>query len=335
MSVDCSSLIGAAITPNITSNNTLSQIWLDNIWYGTFAPKFWTPLSFSFGLIITILAVIAIAMIIACIYYPRYDKAQKLLKLKILEETNIPRQNAKELLLPHIDEDYISELIMDYADITLDINDDNLDEMMISKINDKPITNELLYKKLIWYMAVTSLLILSYIGMYHFIVHINDSYKSYIETECFMIENTTNCRSLSGKGGCNQQQSEYYIDMTPICDPDTIDMDKYQFRSRLDIDYDESSNPCWINKDDFSVRLTTGNSRCCCKEEGRCSQNGVCPYCLLVLGSIIAVGTVIWLFRYRLKQDLVLGYVIEAMFGEDRFDARDEETFLLENNVLP
>ena len=152
MLVDCSWLIEDQITTNITN----ISIWLNGEDLGrgikVMAGKFWTLWPFTFGIIIVVILTTIIPVIIAYICYPKCDKRQKKLKLRILKVDNILRDDCKPILLKHVDEEYITDLIMDYADIIFPI--------MTSSIDESPFDRKLLHRRLFLYLLLCALLIL-------------------------------------------------------------------------------------------------------------------------------------------------------------------------------
>ena len=278
MSIDCSKLINTAHFINVTngSNETISQILIYENEDEFMSSKYWNQLSFWTGLIIMFIIAIIIPIIIIICIYPKYDKYQKNLKLRLLKVESTLRTDCKPILMSHLtEEEYIADLIMDYSNIIL--SSSNLESIMTSKIKQTKCTKRLIMHKLLIYWLFMILLIIPYIFTYHITAHMKDSYKSYIETTCYVIDDTLRERN-------SYYKAKYLIDMTHIC---PMDVNKYQFISATDLeaDKDKSYQPCFVNKQDFSIRLMANT---CCKDQARCGKDGMVLYCILTfLGCVV------------------------------------------------
>eukprot|EP01084_Bolivina_argentea_P267519 454120_1 len=350
MSVVCSSLINDSfVTKTNQSFNATSifQILLYEQDYSPLSAKFWSPLylwSFLPGMILIVICAILIPTIVVCIYYPKYDKTQKRLKLQFLKVKKRLRDGHKifrselreqciELLSQYINDVNIINMIMDYANIILD--DQTLDKIMTSTIHNKPLNKQFLCYRLLLYILLITLFTVPYIFYYHFIVHINDSYKSYIETDCIAIDGSGKCKSHNKKtGNCNYYETLFEIDMTPICDRQTLELNKYQFVSKMQSDgASDLRNSCWINKNDFTVRMTTDNNRCCscCKKQDRCG-GCFCYCCLLLFGTLILVFSIL-VFLY-FHNTFYIGYMITTIFDHDADDVMGDTNVLEGINMI-
>jgi len=317
MAEDCSSLVANV---NQTFNYTLSDVWLDEKWNGVMSAKFFQLPSFVVGLIMILFGIPIIPYLIVYLYYPKYDKAQKWLRLQQVDVGTILRSDAKTLLSSYVDEVHIIEYILDYANIVLE--DSDLEKVSSSHIDGQPFGQLLLKKRLILYTLIVTLLVWPYIAYYQTFIHIHDSYKSYVETQCAVVANTTQCveHESSDDSRCRVYRALYDVDMAPVCDHDSIDMNEYRFLSRLEANsWNDTSNPCWIHKQEFTLRLTATNSRrsgLCCqfKEAGRCSENGCCCYFVLLLCATFILLVALYLFWAQLHSDLTLGYTVKTIF---------------------
>ena len=232
---------------------------------------------------IILLVLVSIAIIISCVLayyvYPKYDKQQKLIKLRVQYNIQPQQKYCKHYrtkVEPYLDEYTknnrdINNIILNYANIE---NTKWLFNFVSSIIGQKPF-----WYFLVQFITISSFLIASYFQFYWIISHWNDSYKSYIEAQCY---------PYSGK----EQHFYYYyhqINMNQICDNNynnilfyvdiTLDGEQWEhkFNKSDVINLNTSSSvPCYIHDEEFTVRAPNRkNQKCvrcgqCCQCCGRC-----------------------------------------------------------------
>ncbi len=114
-------------------------------------------------------------------------------------------------------------------------------------------------------------------GICHFIgFHINDSYHSFVEIDCFAFSTET----------CKPSYKDWYkpcgwiweLDLNSICNSDLSD---YVFLVHPIFDEYYYQDYCWLNTVDLTVRTGSvmandGSCSCACKSCARCGNIGAC-----------------------------------------------------------
>lgn len=307
MTADCSNFVD----PDVDFNANFSQIEiaLDDDSSDNFPWKSdsWdAPTVISTGFIIISLSAIIIPIIITFIGYPFNDNKKKFEKVTSLGIGYIFRSHAKQILSSYIDEYHIIDEILDYADIIIDSDD------LKSTINEQPITKKFLFLRFLVYLLIWIAFIIPFVLTYPVVIDWNDSYKSWIETQCLVVDGTHKCASRNNKnGGCMSRRASFDIDMTKICDPNTIDLDHYHFTANLRSENEEDLD-CFIHKDTFEIRHDLGCG-CGVKACIRCGDGTcICYGCLLII-SLSILGCIIWGLGGLWYNDFTLLYVIEDL----------------------
>ena len=325
MTLNCSNYLSIDSKVDILGSNDTNHsmiiIWVDEDLTPIFAGEYWFKPSFWIGLSILIIFIVTIS---SCIVY-RYSKRDKIQKLKKLATSNIDpilREDVKSVLEIYIPHHNLIDIIMDFANIV--ITDKSIMEyintIMTSTISlqQEPIAinSKFLQNRFLLYLLTLSLLIFAYIPMYHFTVHLQDSYRSYVETNCMVIQRE--CLEWNDDKSCHTWQNVYEIDMEPICDKDTLNTDSIKFYSKF-FAWDESQNdPCFIgeteNKEELRIRKSAQYksfiARCgyafrCCPNCANQSSLDCCPNCCLYG---ICLGLALMVMMYVISRVLRIGF---------------------------
>ena len=177
MSADCSSLFNLGIPTNINfneTNKTLTEIWLEEDFTLLFSGKFWT-IEFFTGLIITLLCAVITSFLLTYSLF-QYDKSQKLIKLKIRKIKPILKSQVAPYLSPYINHNTdLLSLIFEFSGIKNESH--NLIEYQIlswHSISQRTLLNT-------HFLIYISIHIHRAYILFHCAVHLNESYRSFLE----------------------------------------------------------------------------------------------------------------------------------------------------------
>ena len=107
--------------------------------------------------------------------------------------------------------------------------------------------------------------------------------------------------------------------MEPICDDNNIIMNEYQFKTNWEVSWNTTNGqyPCWVNKNDFTMRVQENDDVCCCNKHGRC---GWCSWVLYLTCSAIGLTTLGCMFGGWMDQqckDFGSNYKITTIYNEN------------------
>ena len=172
-----------------------------------FAAKYWN-VEFYIGLSILIIIIITISYFFSYRKYSHHDISQKTIKLKVMGIDPILQKECEPYLLPHVEYNRdIARLIFDYSGIQIrtDTIKQYLNKIFISNATTKSLTN-----LFISYLICSTLIIISYILLFHSILPWIESYRSFIEVPCVI----TGCwAEEDGYKSCDCN-----IDLSSVCD---------------------------------------------------------------------------------------------------------------------
>eukprot|EP01084_Bolivina_argentea_P061649 112701_1 len=302
MTLDCSALSVNVMQSN--ESNQTDEIWLQEDFSSVFNPTLFNWREFLLGIGITIVISICLSVILSVIIYPAYDKKQKMIQLKIVSVT-------KKMVIPYLNKhcDFnkdVMNVIFEFSDISSNVN------IKYSDLKSS-ITKQLLYIRLLYFIGIGTILIFSYIPIHLFIVHLNDSYNSYIEVKCIPISTST-CHHSRG----NIEYSCGYIwqfDMDSICNYDILNLDNYVFYGQYkSYHWNGNVESCFINKYNFKIR---GNGCDCWGKCGNCCSlcdglmdSNCCCYTLCIMVSITIFVFYLWFIFCFVSQDFYGDYNI-------------------------
>eukprot|EP01083_Nonionella_stella_P193961 715757_1 len=316
---DCSSFIiqFATVATNVynEADDTLGEIWFEEDYTSIMDGKYWLGYELYLGFVLTFLFGISMSYCCVHIVYQRTDDYQKEIKLKSLDMEPILTKDVIPHLQPHCNHNIdIVNIILAYSNISLEA--DSMKEY-IDSIMTTTITEQLLLNRLCCFIFASTLLAFSYIPIYFFVAHLQDSYRSYVEIECVIIDPSDHCKN----GNC---EWVWQFDMNALCDDMTLDIDQYAFYGTFTVPVSSAAqrealnrhNPCFINKYNFNTR---GNVESCCNVGSRfgnycdcqraCGSN-CCCYMLFILLAVILCCSWCCCLMIQSRLDLVTQYEI-------------------------
>eukprot|EP01084_Bolivina_argentea_P311968 540066_1 len=277
MSLNCSLVENKIMNSN---NSNSLRIELNEDFVPIYDIQFWT-FSFWIGLLVITFIIILISCILSFIYFPRYDLKQKEIKLKEMDIQPVLKHNISSYLHPYTKyNQHINNIIFSYANIP-----NHIDSIITSTL-----TKKCLCHIFVCYLFMGLLLIASYIQIYMVIVHWNDSYLSYLNTECNMID-INRMSDIRYQNPKNRHKEYNYNTRTIIhlhkliesCD-DILNANEYVFEiSSIYGNYDwhtEGQKDCYIHKDSLNVRQQPGGCCCCDEALSRCGRDCLCKCCI-------------------------------------------------------
>ncbi len=247
------------IDANGSSTNITIELYED--FNPLLGAQFWTfPLAFWIGVIICAMIVLSTSYIKVCIYVRREHFERK--KIRSTQDDILPYLNPCTKYLSEI-----NQIIFEYANVSSNIDDSRITTSI----------RELFFT----HLFVGLLLMASYVQIYMVIAHWNDSYLSYLKSECEMV-NMDYIGTGCGRRSCVQFYETHtmvYMDKFIESCPNVGNRNETNFifevssvyRS-LSIDQMKRKRDCYIHRETMNVRQLPTD--CCCGNCGCCTRCG-------------------------------------------------------------
>ena len=310
---------------------TSHDLWLEEDITPVFAAKYWTD-EFCLGFIIII--IVGIVHVLCYTYFRpfSYDMAQKLIKLEAMNLDPYLKKDIKHVLSPYIDHNLdVMDIIFEFSAISNNMNSvmEYLNSIMSSNIAHSPL---FLFRRFCWNLFVWSLISITYTLLYHPMIFIIDSNRSFTQVPCQLAFDTS-CTVLHRLEMDDKDEDEdseepkvwqkcmYQFDLSEYFDQINA-TESYMFYGEVYMTRNETTTDnytdsvfCSINKDTMKYRyLDEGEEagfkmchecRCCRRKCGRCRDHCYDEYecsccddnCFLLCCSI-ATGIIVGIFGF-------------------------------------
>ena len=315
MSTDCHVLQSSAALINETNDTTLYEIWLDREynhdilssseihWRNKLFWQSWIP---WIGIItITIMSF----LIIACYRQSllKYYLKRKKSKLKDLNIELTVRDEAYDIIYPYFNdgEDHIIDLILDYANIILKRNCETQINKYVPKNAPKNTSLKprivLSWSRFCCYCTTTSIVFGAiWIVALPGFIHTDHWYKDYAKPQCNLMD-----LSIFKNHSYSALDSYWLVNMTDICDPQSLDIDAYDVKTEA-MESDDEDYSCYLNLKDMSVAIAdTGQE--------------LWFIIFVIVIVLMFILSIIWA-ECRRRQSLVDNYRVDAKIGEENVE---------------